>query len=158
MPAPNAPATLVATECCGSGTLRFRAFATDSAGLARPVTILVDTGSQVSLARGVLLHNLRPTPKLRVGGIHADVSVEQSGTLRLHMLEVQGSELNRLLEVQCFEMATIGPASAKIDVLLNADMALELGYINVNPNPSSTPWRELPRLAWRRQPARTAPV
>ena len=153
MPAPDAPATLLATECCGSGTLRFRSYATTAAGKSQPVTVLVDTGSQVSLARGVFLRKIIPSPLIRVGGIHKDTTVDHKGSVHLQLVEEPGSELNRLLEVSCFQMDTIGPPSANIDVLLNADMALELGYITARPNPSTTPWHELPPLAWR-QPRR----
>ncbi len=73
--------------------------------------------------------------------------------MHLHLVEEQGSELNRLLEVNGFQMDVIGPPSAKIDGLLNADLALALGYITQRPKPSTTPWHELPALSWR-QPLR----
>ena len=106
------------------------------------LTVLVDSGSEVTLASGDIFHQLAQRPPVSISGIASKTSVSLEGEAAL---KVGYGDCARVIKLRCLHAPSI--ADGRVSLLVSAWSARALGLISGDLLPTDTHVSLLPELA-----------
>ena len=118
----------------------------------KQVKVAVDSCSTRTLAKRAFMKT-RTNTRHKVAGVNGnEKTASGQGTVELLLEASNPEDKPRWLNLKAIETATIGPDSANIDVLVDAQTSHLLGYTRNPPSSTKLPPQQLPHLTRHRTP------